>query len=367
MQNSKSAFIGILAAFVTSVALGAAKDPNIGITVTPFPDGDAQTLSSSITLSSARYPTHVSYRVVLQNNTTNTLNRSFFSASTAVVGAATNDSAIDSADIYVESQTTAGSVSNCAATAGPTTIRCDIGPGASFASGQGVALWVVVKSPTAGTQLVLTSTFGGDEGNGVGNGCCDSVRTTSTNLIDPLTDPGQAFKREVKSFVKTAGGTFFTGLTGVATADDPWTTQVTVPTVTIGLFNTLPFTTAAVFELPSGQSCSSINKQCNQTALTIPGVFSHLQITLQQHPSIIKSGSKIENWRIAYSHDPSSTAFVTLLRCDATLPAGPSSGVPCIQACQEYSSKSIPAVPRSMWGIFECKINAVDNGSYAAE
>jgi hypothetical protein len=372
MQMSKSAFIGLLASLVTGLALGAAKDPNVVITVTPFPDGDAQTLASSITLSSARYPTHVSYRVVLQNNTTNTLNRSFFSASTDVVGA-TNDSAINPGDIYVEAETTPGSVSNCAAIdRRPTTVRCKIGTGdsptgGSLAPGQGVALWVVVKAPTAGTQLVLTSTFGGDEGQGAGNGCCDSVRTTSTHLIDPLSDTEQAFKRELKSFVKTTGGTFFTGRTGVATADDPWTTRVTVPTVTTGLFNALPFTTATVFESVSGPSCSAINKQCNQTALKIPGTFGNLQITLQQHPSIIKNGSRIENWRIAYSHDLSITTPVTLLRCDATNPAGPRAGVPCIQACQEYSSKSFPAVPRSMWGIFECKINAVDNGSYVAE
>jgi hypothetical protein len=153
----------------------------------------------------------------------------------------------------------------------------------------------------------------------------------------------------------------------VATADDPWTTQVTVPTVTHGLLNTLPFTTATVLESKSEQSCSAINKVCNQTVLTIPGTFAHLLISLQQHPSIIKNGSKIENWHIKYSHDPESVPFVQLQSCEATYPAGPSEHVPCIQACQEYSRKSVPAVPASWWGIFECKIKALDNGQFALE
>ena len=365
MHSIKTVLFAALTCLMVSTAAAAPKDPNIGFGVVPYPNGNPVDLSSRVTMSSTRYDTHVAYRVAVFNGTTNTLNRVFLRGDTSVIGAAVNTSVVDPA-IYPES----GTVGACTQPGGLTSIRCDIGPGGSLAANTGASFWVVVKSPLAGTTLNFTATLGGDEGNGGGNGCCDATKVIATELIDPVlasTDPAAAFKNEVQSFVKTGGGTFFTGATGVATVDDPWATTVQVPTVATGLLG-LPFTTAAIAESLLAPSCSAVNKKCHQSALTIPGTFSNLLITLQQHPSIIKNGSRIENWRIAYSHDPAITAPVTLLRCDATNPpVGPTASVPCIQACQEYSSKSIPAVPRSMWGIFECKINAVDNGSYSNE
>lgn len=354
MNYLKSAAIAWVASAVMSAALAAPHDPNIQIGVTAYPEVE-------VTLST-RYDAHVAYKVVLLNNSTNTLNRAFFSATTLVTGAATNDAFIDPVILTVS-----GAVSACTQPAGPTSIRCELGVAGLLAQGAGATFWVVVRSPSDGTRLDFNSTFGGDEGNGGGNGCCDSPRTTTINLIDSLnstSDPNARFKNEVKSFVKPGGGTFFTGRTGVATQDDPWTTQIQVPAVVNGIDGNV-FTTAAVIESVVLQSCSAVNKVCHQTTLTIPGSFANLQVTLQQHPSIIKNGSKIENWGIVYSATPDVFgSFTRLQACAVT--AGPTPGAPCIDICKEYTRRSDPTRPET-WGIFECKIKALDNGRYGAE
>jgi hypothetical protein len=62
-----------------------------------------------------------------------------------------------------------------------------LGNNGSLTPGNSAAFWITVKAPTTGAKLTLNSTFGGDEGNGGGNGCCDSVASTNTTLVDPLT------------------------------------------------------------------------------------------------------------------------------------------------------------------------------------
>lgn len=200
--------------------------------------------------------------------------------------------------------------------------------------------------------------------NDCANGCANS-------RVFAFGDPvllGTTNATTVKSGVPKNGGTFFTGV-GLATAADPWLTRVVVP----GNFTTLlnqPYTVASILEAISPSSCSPVNLQCNRTVLMIPGTFSSLEITLQQHPSIIKPGSKIGDWRIAYSSidptdsNPEPTA-TDLQYCLATNPPGPSVGVPCLieNSCKEYTRKSDPLLPQA-WGIFECKIKALTNGYY---
>lgn len=347
---------GVFLACCLSPASIAAADPNIDLALQAFPSG-------GVTLRT-RYETHVAYLVSVSNRTTNALNRTRFTASTSVLGAATNTSSIDPA-VFLQP----GSVPvTCTQTTGATTIDCAVGAGATLASGQSAAFWVVVRTPTAGATLRLTTVFGGAEGNGGGNGCCTQTKSFDTPLIDPVlasTDPDAAFKKEVFSFVKPTGGSYFTGVDGFPTADDPWTTTVTVPAVTSGLFG-LSFTTTAVVEALDQNSCLAINRQCNASQLTIPGTFDALTIVLRQHPSILKNGARIDQWRIGYSQT-GAPPYVELQSCMATTPNGPSLGTPCIQSCQEYSRKSVPAVPSRVWGVFECTVRALDNGGYKVQ
>lgn len=357
-----------LLALCASWGASAQQDPRIDLRVTPYPDGNEATFTSSVTLSSSRYTTQVAYRVRLANNTTNTLNRVFYRASTTVTGAANNTSSIHSTPYVVS-----GAVGPCTQPDGPTSLVCPIGPiatgatGGTLLSNQGAEFWIVVTIPTEGSELRFTSIFGGDEGQGGGNGCCDTVLTRQTQLIDPViasADPNARFKVEAFTFVGTPGATVFTGASGYPTADDPWSTTVSVPGVSSGIFG-LPFTTASLRESLDLQSCSAINRLCNRSEVTVPGSFSHLTIVLRQHPSIIKPGSKIENWRIGYSHLPGVLPYTTLQSCSVS--GGPSPGTPCLDSCQEYSSKTVPAVPKSLWGIFECTAKAIDNGGFRVE
>jgi hypothetical protein len=341
------------------------RDPRIGFELTAFPSG-------GITLTSARYATHVAYRVRVVNGARNDLNRVHFSATTSVDGAAANTAAIDPTLIVPQ-----GVAGPCSQTAGPTTIECAVGTGASLRPGHAVEFWVVVRAPSAGRVLRFAGTFGGHEGKGRGNGCCDATVTVETPLIDPVlssADPDAAFKKELSSFVGPAGGTYFTGVSGFPTADDPWTTTVAVPGVNDGLFG-LPFTTASVLESEDPNSCLSINKQCNRTQLTIPGTFDSLLITLRQHPSILDKYARIEQWRISYSTHPGVVPYVELQACSVT--AGPAPGLPCIQACREIPPDGTAAARtvssytytghRKGPGVFECKIRALDNGGYKVQ
>ncbi|HEX6018402.1 MAG TPA: hypothetical protein VFZ28_09905, partial [Burkholderiaceae bacterium] len=238
---------GIVLASVWFGSTAAPGDPNVAIDgITSYPE--------AVTLRSDRYPTSVSYRVVVGNHTTNALNRSFYSGSISVDGSATTDASIE-LQVYAES----GTVSSCTQSA-PTNIQCVLGDGGYLAPGTGAAFWVTVNAPTAGALMTLTSTFGGDEGKGGGNGCCDTVATTDTTLVDPLSGDN-SFKRNARTFVPSAGAVLFTGVDQVATADDPWVTIVTVPTVTTGLSidggAPLPFTTATIAEALVLSSCGS--------------------------------------------------------------------------------------------------------------
>jgi hypothetical protein len=356
VHSLKSTFFGIFTAgLLSSAAMAAPHDPNIVIDVTTFP-------ATEVTLTSPRYVSSVAYKVVLQNNTTNTLNRAFFSATTSVVGATTNDSSI-SVVPYVE----VGSVSNCTLT-GQTSIRCDIGtsvpsPGAggTLQSGQGATFWVVVTTPTAGTTLNFNSTFGGDEGNGGGNGCCNSVKIIPIDLKDALTS--STVRTQMKSFVNTAGGTFFTGLDKVATRDDPWVTIVEVPTVTTGLTGlngALPFTTVSIFEDTLQSACSSDLRTCNVSTLKVPGTFASLRITLRRDSSTIRGGATIENSPIYYIDDLGNVSANPIPVCafgepNATTPR-------CIFSRREYTTQTAPT--REWVKDWEWVIYAITNGGY---
>ena len=94
MRYFKSSIVGIVLGGLCLGLSAAPKDPNVAIeSVTSFPN--------EVTLRSARYDTRVSYRVVVKNNTTNSLNRSFYKGDITVTGSTGNDAAIE-LPVFVE-------------------------------------------------------------------------------------------------------------------------------------------------------------------------------------------------------------------------------------------------------------------------
>ncbi|HEX6018165.1 MAG TPA: hypothetical protein VFZ28_08690, partial [Burkholderiaceae bacterium] len=214
------------------------------------------------------------------------------------------------------------------------------------------------------------STFGGDEGKGGGNGCCDTVATTDTTLVDPLSGD-TSFKRNARTFVQSAGTVLFTGADQVATADDPWVTIVTVPTVTTGLSidggAPLPFTTATIAEALVLSSCGSyaLAQGCFESNLAIPGIFDSLRVVIRWDESKIKPGTKPENVKLFYTHDP-NVAPAEVGLCSLAPGGVPTAGKPCLESAPiMYTKKSVPAVPSNYWGDIEFRALAKDNGRYS--
>ena len=356
-QISSRSFLGsaVLAASLASgVALAAPHDPRVdpGATATP----------GTISLSRSGLPILGSYLFSVTNGTPANLNFVTVTATTVVQAGRP----VGTVSAEIEAQVInlpdgSGNVVDPSCTLDPakTTVTCSPVSAGTLAPGKKLNFVVVIKSPEAGGSTELNWTFAGSEGNST-NGCCTETGTATTTLVDATSS---AAAKHVQSFVKaTTGGTVFTGNAGVATKEDPWATTVVVPG-----FSFNKYTTIDVKESSEGvPSCSPVSLLCKESAITIPTnpgeIFSPLPllITFQQHPFIIKSGSKIENWVISYSKKPGDFPFIPLQQCSPGLPV---SGTPCIDSCKEYTKKSDPSTP-ALWGIFQCKANASDNGSY---
>jgi hypothetical protein len=139
------------------------------------------------------------------------------------------------------------------------------------------------------------------------------------------------------------------GTTGIAGADDKWTTTVAVPS----------FASAEVSEDESDlNSCSADLTQCFTSSLRIPGEFTRLVITLRRDASTIGPGAKIANAQVFYAKD--GVNFVALAACTS---AGPAPGQPCIASRKVYTKQSDPLLPDA-WGDWEFVIWALDNGVY---
>jgi hypothetical protein len=77
--------------------------------------------------------------------------------------------------------------------------------------------------------------------------------------------------------------------------------------------------------------------------------------------SKIKPGTKPENVKLYYTHDP-NLAPVQVQLCGSGQPAP---GQPCLESIPiKYSKQSVPAVPSSFWGDIEFRVKALDNGRY---
>ena len=352
-QISSRSFLptAILAAsLATGVAFAAPHDPRVnpGATSTP----------GTISLSRSGLPILGAYLFSVTNGTPANLNFVTVTATTdpkigSTAVSAVIDQVINLAD-GVDPSCTPDPLTNVT-----TTVTCSPG---TLAPGKKLNFVVVIKSPTAGGVTELNWKFTASEGNST-NGCCDESGTATTTLVDATTS--ESAKEHVQSFVKASTvSTLFTGNGGVATQSDPWTTTVQVP-----VFTFAKYVTADVTESVVDSSCSPVSTKCKRSAITIPtnlgDTFDSLLITFQQHPSIIKKGSKIENWVISYSKNPGDInfPFIPVQKCSLTATLGPVSGTPCIDSCKEYTRKSDPNSPE-LWGIFQCTARASDNGSW---
>lgn len=319
---------------LTGVALAA--DPNVVVSVSAAPP----TVTFSRPFATPALPTYAAYTVTIANNGTNTLNNVVFTGSTAV--ALVNGPAASAP--FFQSDGLACQTTN----AGPPSIACPIGQ--LRAGGDSRSFTVLFSAPVQGTlpapadKVNFSWAFNYAEGPNDNPGAAHQdtqTGVTSTSLGTP-TDS------QVKSFVPAGGATIFTGLSGVATAADPWTTTVAIPSLA----------EATVVESVLPQSCSADLLVCNASELTIPGTFAQLVITLRRDKSTIKPGAKISNAEITYAHD--GVNFTPVQSCDLT--GGPAPGVPCLASRKAYTKKN---APNAEWiGDWEFIIFALDNGQY---
>jgi hypothetical protein len=339
MNRVKLALLALGALALCSSAFAAPKDPNVLPVVTPVPG--AVTLSRVPTAASPQaLETFAAYRIDLANNTTNHLNFVAFTAATFVLNASTT-ATIDGL---------IGAPAGCTTTA--TRLSCALG---TLSPGAVISFHVIVKAPTAGTQIDLNWTFNGSEGNST-NGCCTAKGKASTALVDPLAD-NSTVNTNVTSFVKGSGGTFFTGASAIATSADLWTTTVVIPS---GF--ALGFTTAQVVESLSSSSCASDLRLCVVSALSIPGQFAALDITLRRDVTTFKNGAKIEN-AILYYQPTESNPAVPIGPCDASgnVPIGEHR---CVLSRFTYTKKFVSDnnLPLDFIGDWEFKLKALENG-----
>jgi hypothetical protein len=186
---------------------------------------------------------------------------------------------------------------------------------------------VFVQPPGNGGYIKVDWQFGGQEGNGGGNGCCLNTGTPAyTKLIDAKTDP--KVRNNVQTLVfKGALSELFTGLNKGATEDDPWTTIADLgSSFTIGQTTTQAYVQAVINEKKNSDagisSCSPSDKnECWQTQLTIADTTfptgDPLWITLERHSSIIKASTKIEDYALGfqYSKTGEPLTFNPILLC----------------------------------------------------
>jgi hypothetical protein len=331
----------------------------------------------SVTLSRDAFTGRAAWRVKLNNGAANELNRAVFTARTVVVdangspvaSAAAIDAAVGGGGGAVIKVT--GADPGCVVGADPTQLTCSFAAtGGTLPSGAGTEFIIVAKTPVSGDRLKLVWSFGGDEGNGNGNGCCTKTAETTYTTLRDAAALNATVRTRVQSFmVKGVSNVAFTGLTdGLPNAADPWKTSADLGTGYTVSNAATTYTQILIDEQDTSAtvgSCSAIqSNKCWVSQITIPltkwTAADPLKIRLDRHSSIIKNGSKLSNYFIQYKADAPGSNYVTLQQCTA---AGPSSGVPCLDgACVEIP---LPTSPRTF--VWNCNVKALDNGGYKVQ
>lgn len=330
-----------LATLVLSAPLGVlAASPTVDISVVPVPT----VVSYSRPSATPPLVTRAAYEVRVVNRSTNVINDVKLVARTQVAGASAT--APFSVAIGMGCQTTA---------AGPTEVLCSIGQLRGGGGPTATASFVVVfDAPPAGSSIDLAWTLAYGEGLGDSTGA-SHVDTQTGSASTALGTPTAV---DVRSYVPPTGATLFTGLTGVATAADPWTTTVTVPA----------FARAEVFEDLDANSCSADLLLCVRSTLAIPGSFNYLLLTLRRDVSTLAPRAKIANAVLRYQpgtyvegvFTPTGTP-VDIVSCDLLPGRVPNATTHrCIDYRREYTKKNAPTP--DYVGDWEFGLKALDNG-----
>lgn len=341
----------------------AQADPRITVVVEPIP--------ASVTLSRDDLVTRAGYKVNFNNGTTNTLNRLSFNATITNVG--TTEAVVLDSNIPAAAQcaTSPGATSNSAV------VRCtgigSVSPGGTF------AFYLVVKAPKAGSLITITNVSGGgEEGNGNGNGCCDSpADSVQTALIDPTI--GVTYTFNLDSFVPTNGGTFYTGKSGAATASDVWTTKVTVKPM-----SAQAQTTIKILEELSQQSCQPYVTAggCHSTQLTMLGTFPESLSIRFILDSKFYNLNPASSAKLYYTGSATCTPESTPENCIAfnypiqlnlctadvsTYGSAPKAGRPCLSEAPRKLGSQDPLVKadKNLLNDLHFLVEAFDNGRYA--
>lgn len=294
--------------------------------------------------------TYVGYTVTVANTGGNTINNIRFTGATAVT---------DGAEIAVFDSAEGA---NCVTTnAQQTAISCTIG---QLMSGAGFPTFAVFfRAPAKLVNGVADGvdsdsvSFAGTTYFAEGTGGPNSIPQNSTRPWSAAgVTLGTTNSELVRSTVPKNGGTFYTGIAGVATPADPMTTIVTVP-------GRPSYTTAELAESSVGVSCSPNPAYCLTLDLKIPGTdFAFLEITLRRDASTIARGAKIADAQVFYTSDLPPALGTPIGPCGAggVIPTGEKR---CIFSRQAYTKRTAPAP--DFEGDWEIVIRALENGRMA--
>ena len=354
MRSLKSVFLCVAAVVISGVAF-AAVDPQVPIDVKAVAGNEQVTLSRLAGKLGVPLVTYAAYRATITNNAASALNGVYLTGEAVNVGG--SDAVIYDSAIVPSGSCVVGNTSN--------KVVCALGSLAP--RGGSVDFIVVFRAPINGTRIDFNWRAGGFEGGSGGTSCCVVTSTASTTLIDPATS--DIFKVNTTTFVKTSGGTLFTGSEAITTSGDGWSTTVEVPQ-----FTSTPlgfYTLATIKEVSSVDdntlACPAyaLSSTCFASELTIPGEFTGLlKITIRWDKAFFNLGStKPADVPLYYTGSllPPPVSYPwKLLLCGTT---GPSPGIPCLDGPPKIL-KSADTSLKDLWGDLQFKVNARDNGKY---
>lgn len=344
---------GLCAAAAVGVAAPAhAANANAVLTLTAAPVDPADqkaraSLSRNATGSEPAVDFRAAYQVSIYNPTNSSKNFRFVGNITVPVG---QDGLTTPPTQFASSR------GDCAQTgSNPVQIVC---PKLEVAKGKTIVFSFEFRTPTSGASMNLGASLFFPASNGT----LTASGTSSIELVKLLyVDYTLGFN----TFVSKAGGTFHSGDPsslagspgGVATATDPFTTTIIVPSI--------PFTTSALVEEKqkgelTGCSTLFVRDGCFSSNVTIPSAPSALKgmviyLRIDRSKRATTNGT-VFDVAIRYSTDGES--FVTVRDCSATVSA--SSGQPCIRSRKDYGFGAAEE-----WKYdWEFMIEAVDNGRY---
>lgn len=337
--------VGTLLGFLS--ASFAQADPDISRQVTAIPE--TVTLSRPAPQGGEALLTFAGYLLKFKNNTPGELNRIYFNADAFN----TNSSEIVNFD--------SSNIPNCTGF-NTASLRCQTT--ISLAPGEEREFFVVARAPASGTSIRVVWTAGGSEGKGKGVGCCGTSGTATTTLIDPATN--EDFKVRTKSFVKSSGGTLFTGDRSITKTSDQFTTRVRVDP-----FASVDYAIGSILETvvdpldavpdPLDADCANGARfvKCFRSEVSLPNVIyglvtpGFLTFVLRIDSSVIKPRTLIESVQIKHDGEPVSM-------CDNTSPAV----YPCITERKHYKNKSVQGWTKDLNEDFEWTIKDDGNGVF---